>query len=172
MNETPPIRRTEGEQLKKSPRPIQPSKRTESPTQEPPAFGASGTDTPKGDTALLRRVVELCHDAKGIDIAALYVAPVLSFADYFVIVSGRSDRQVQGICNKVLQGLSKEGVRPLAVEGLESGQWVLIDLEDVILHVFYEPLRDHYDLEGLWVEAERYYADPETAELIPARRAA
>ena len=124
------------------------------------------------DAPVVKRVIELCHDAKGIDIAVLDVTPVFPFADYFIVVSGRSDRQVQGICNRVLNGLGKQGIRPLSVEGLDQGHWVLIDFEDVILHVFYEPLRDHYDLEGLWVQAQRYLVDPESAELVPARRAA
>ena len=104
---------------------------------------------------LLNLVVQGCSDAKGRDIKVLNVSKVFGLASYFVIVSGRSDRQSQGICNRVLDSLSDHEISPISVDGLEDGQWVLADLGDVMLHVFYEPIREYYNLEGLWATAER-----------------
>jgi len=100
-----------------------------------------------------RKVVQACEDVKGQDVSVLDVRNVADFADYFVLVSGRSDRQVQGITNRVIDQLHEMGVKPLSVEGYHQGQWVLIDCGEVVVHVFYEPLRDHYDVESLWIRA-------------------
>jgi ribosome-associated protein len=101
-------------------------------------------------------VVKACQDAKGIDLAALDVRKVFDLSDYFIVVSGRSDRHVQGICNKIRANLAENSLeQPIAVEGFDDGHWVLIDLNDVIVHVFFEPLRRHYDVEGLWMQASR-----------------
>jgi ribosome-associated protein len=104
---------------------------------------------------LTTQIINACADAKGKDIAVLDVSKVFGLADYFIVVSGRSDRQVQGISNKVVDSLSRLGVHPAAREGLDEGQWVLLDYGDVIVHVFYEPARDHYDVESLWTKARR-----------------
>jgi len=66
-----------------------------------------------------------------------------------------SERQVQAIANSVEEGLKKKNVRPLSIEGVREGRWVLIDYGDVIAHIFLEPVRDFYNLEGLWPEAPR-----------------
>jgi ribosome-associated protein len=77
------------------------------------------------------------------------------FSDYFIVVSGRSDRQVQGITNRVIEELLSIGVKPLSVEGYEQSQWVLIDCGDVVVNVFYEPVRQFYDVESLWMRARK-----------------
>jgi ribosome-associated protein len=104
---------------------------------------------------LAKRIVEACEEVKGNEVVVLDVASVADFADYFIVASGRSDRQVQGITNRVIEELAKLGVRPLSVEGYEEGQWVLIDCGDVVAHVFYEPVRSTYDIESLWMRARR-----------------
>ena len=104
---------------------------------------------------LLNLVVQGCSDAKGRNIKVLNVSKVFGLASYFVIVSGRSDRQAQGICNRVIDTLAEHDVEPISVDGMEDGQWVLADLGDVMMHVFYEPVREYYNLEGLWATAER-----------------
>lgn len=86
----------------------------------------------------------------------LDVREVFGLCDYFVMVSGRSDRQVQGIANKILRTLEVRHVKPHTLEGLEKAHWVLMDFNDVVVHVFYEPLRKYYDLESLWVKAKRF----------------
>lgn len=91
---------------------------------------------------------------KAADVVLLEVSNYSSFADYFVICSGKSGRQVQGIADSIERSLKEVGIRPLGVEGLREGQWVLMDYGDVIVHIFYEPVRFFYDLESLWSEAE------------------
>ncbi|MBI5442632.1 MAG: ribosome silencing factor [Deltaproteobacteria bacterium] len=76
-------------------------------------------------------------------------------ADYYLIVSGSSDRRVQTIAEAVIETMREEGVRPLGVEGLREGRWVLVDFGEWVAHVFYEEMRDFYDLEGLWFDAPR-----------------
>jgi ribosome-associated protein len=105
--------------------------------------------------AVSKRIVQACEDVKATEVVVLDVAAVADFADYFIVASGRSDRQVQGITNRVIEELAKLGIRPLSVEGYQDGQWVLIDCGDVVAHVFYEPVRSTYDLESLWMRARK-----------------
>lgn len=105
--------------------------------------------------SVAKQIVKACEDVKGQEVVVLDVASISDFADYFIVASGRSDRQVQGITNRVIEELGKLGVRPLSVEGYEDGQWVLIDCGDIVAHVFYEPVRSTYDLESLWMRARR-----------------
>jgi ribosome-associated protein len=83
------------------------------------------------------------------------VRELTSIADYFIICSGRSDRQVQSIAQGIDENLSAAGLAPLSVEGANRGHWVLMDFSDVIVHIFYEPVREFYDLDGLWGDAPR-----------------
>lgn len=93
-------------------------------------------------------------DRKAMDLVLLDVSKLTSFADYFIICSGRSSRQVQGIADAVRSRMRDLGVRPYGVEGEREGQWVLLDYGDVIMHIFYEPVRAFYDLESLWSDAQ------------------
>ncbi len=103
--------------------------------------------------ALLCAQVAAAHKAER---PAVYnVAEIVSYADYFVICSGRSTRHVQGLAEHIEEALLQRRVKPLGVEGLTEGQWVLLDLSDVIVHIFYQPMRTIYDLEGLWWEARQ-----------------
>jgi ribosome-associated protein len=87
------------------------------------------------------------------DVVAIDVAALVSFADVFVIASGRSDRQVRSIADGVVEAVKKRGGRVHGVEGTDEGRWVLIDLGDVIVHVFQKQTREDYDLERLWSDA-------------------
>ena len=78
-----------------------------------------------------------------------------SFTDYFFICSGTSDRQVQAIAEGIQEVLEGKGIRALGLEGTREGKWILIDYEDVVVHIFLEPVRQFYDLEGLWMDAPR-----------------
>jgi ribosome-associated protein len=102
-----------------------------------------------------QHVVQACEDVKAKDIVVLDVASISDVTDFFIVASGRSDRQVQGITNRVMEELTLMGIKPLSVEGYEDGQWVLIDCGEVVVHVFYEPVRELYDLESLWMRARR-----------------
>ena len=78
-----------------------------------------------------------------------------AIADAFIICSGRSNRQVSAIAEHIVTHLKKKKIKPLSVDGAKEGHWVLIDYGYVIIHVFYDPIRSFYDLEGLWVDAPR-----------------
>jgi ribosome-associated protein len=103
---------------------------------------------------LARKVVNTISDKKGSDIILLDIRQVSLLADYFVICSGDSERQVTAIVDEVLGKVKKEaGVVPLNVEGSSSSGWVLVDYGSVIVHIFAPSLREYYSLEKLWSEA-------------------
>ena len=104
---------------------------------------------------LAERVIAASMDAKAREVVILDVAELFGLADNFIIMSGRSDRQVQGIANRILDSLGREGVKPTSIEGFESGHWILLDFDDVIVHIFYEQMREHYNVESLWTTAPR-----------------
>ncbi len=92
---------------------------------------------------------------KAMNVVALDVAEMTSYADVFIFCSGRSNRQVIAIAEHIKTSLKKHKIKPINVEGTKDGHWVLLDYGHVIIHVFYEPIREFYDLEGLWVDAKR-----------------
>ena len=93
-------------------------------------------------------------EKKADNVRLLDVRGISSLTDYLLIASGRSDRQVQAVAESVHLGLKKEhATLPLGIEGMKEGRWVLIDYGDVMVHVFQEPVREYYDLDGLWSEA-------------------
>jgi ribosome-associated protein len=93
-------------------------------------------------------------EKKAFNVRILEVRGLSSLTDYLLIASGRSDRQVQAVAESVRLGMKKEhALPPLAVEGMNEGRWVLIDYGDVMVHIFQEPVREFYDLDGLWREA-------------------
>jgi ribosome-associated protein len=94
-------------------------------------------------------------EKKAIDPVLLEMKGISSITDYFLICSGKSDRQVQAIAQEIEKVLKKRGIRPLGQEGISEGKWILMDYEDVIVHIFLEPVRKFYDLEGLWIDASR-----------------
>lgn len=107
-------------------------------------------------------------DKKALEPVMLDVSGLCSYADYILVVSGRSDRQVDAIADGVTRALRDEGIRPFGVEGVDSGQWALLDFGDFVVHVFYHPMREHFDLESLWIEADRVKLDvPAEARIQP-----
>jgi ribosome-associated protein len=99
--------------------------------------------------------VRAASDKKATQIVILDLQDIASFTDYFVICSGKSNRQVQAITDEVTERLSKAGTRAAHVEGYQAAEWVLIDYGDFIVHVFSEDARQFYDLERLWRDASR-----------------
>jgi ribosome-associated protein len=97
--------------------------------------------------------VDAALDVKAEDVVVLDVREQSSFADAFVVATGRSDRQVRAIADSIEQAAKQAGAPPLGVEGHAEGRWVLIDLDDVIAHVFTPETREHYDIERLWHHA-------------------
>jgi ribosome-associated protein len=104
-------------------------------------------------TELAHRIVDIASDKKGSDIVLLRTAELTTMADYFVIASGRSDRQVQALSRAIIDELRDDGIRPLGVEGQSSARWVLIDYGGVIVHLFAPEEREYYGLERLWSQA-------------------
>jgi len=94
-------------------------------------------------------------EKKATDLVLLEMRGVSSYTDYFLVCSGKSDRQVQAIAQRIAEVLEEQGIKPLGLEGTSEGKWVLIDYGDLVVHVFLEPIRRFYDLEGLWMDAPR-----------------
>ncbi len=99
------------------------------------------------------RLAALEKKAAGLEI--LDVAGKVDYADFLVVMTGRSDRHVQSLAQSIEEELRKKGVRALAVEGLPLATWVLMDFGDVVVHVFQDEARQLYDIEGLWLDARR-----------------
>ncbi len=110
-------------------------------------------EIPADAAALAHRIVEIASDKKGNDIVLLRMAELTTMADFFVICSGRSDRQVQALSSAIVGELREDGIRPLGIEGRQSARWVLIDFGSVIVHVFAPEEREFYGLERLWSKA-------------------
>ena len=89
------------------------------------------------------------------NLIVLDVRDLTSIADVFIICSGRSNRQVNAIADSIVAKLKKQKIKPLSVEGTGEGHWILLDYDHVVIHVFYEPVREFFDLEGLWADAKR-----------------
>jgi len=95
-------------------------------------------------------VIEALEDMKARDVVLIDVQPMTSITDLMVIASGTSDRHVRSVAENVIDKCKQKGQRPLGVEGLEGGEWVLVDLQDVLVHVMLPKVRDFYNLEKLW----------------------
>jgi ribosome-associated protein len=94
-------------------------------------------------------------DKKAVGLEILDVAGKVDYADFLVVMTGRSDRHALALAQGIEEALRKQGIRPVAVEGLPHGTWVLMDFGDVVVHVFQDDARRVYDIEGLWLDAQR-----------------
>jgi ribosome-associated protein len=101
-----------------------------------------------------RKIVDAAEDKKAADIVLLDVSELTSMADYFVICSGGSERQLGAIGDNIVERLRAEGVRPIGREGGSSSHWTLLDFGAVIVHIFAPPERDYYQLERYWAKAK------------------
>lgn len=99
---------------------------------------------------LCKLVVAALDDTKGKDIVILDVRNITTVTDYMVIASGSSSRHVRALAENVAQKAKKAGQRPLGIEGESGAEWVLLDLQDVLVHVMLPKVRDFYNLEKLW----------------------
>lgn len=100
-------------------------------------------------------ISNLIDDKKGEDITILDVKGISSIADYFVIATGNSDRQVAAIADHVEEAFSKKGIEPKSIEGYRTGRWIVLDYVDVIVHVFHHEERQYYNLERIWNDAKK-----------------
>ena len=114
------------------------------------AEGAEG----RSPLELARRIVELAEDKKAADIVLLDLSGLTTLADYFVICSGGSERQLAAIADGIVETLRDERIRPIGREGIPASHWVLLDYGAVIVHIFTPPERDFYQLERHWAEAK------------------
>lgn len=105
--------------------------------------------------AFAKTLLAAALDKKAIEPVLIDVSGRASYADFIAVVSGRSDRQVEAIAEGVCEAGAVQGRRPLGREGAGNGRWVLIDFGDVVLHVFYQPVRELFDIESLWIDAPR-----------------
>jgi ribosome-associated protein len=104
--------------------------------------------------AIARAITEFAADHKALDIVQLDLREMVSYTDYFVICSGRSDRQTKAIHDAIHLGMKdRHGLLPRRVEGVSQANWILMDYLDVIVHVFTPATREYYGLEQLWGEA-------------------
>ena len=94
--------------------------------------------------------LKAAEDTKAISPKLLDMQGRSSLTDYVLVCSGTSDRQVKAIAESISKELKKTGNYPLGVEGESEGRWILADYDDVVVHIFYEPLREFYDIESLW----------------------
>jgi len=108
-----------------------------------------------GARELAKLVAAAGLDKKAERIEIIDIGEKVDYADFLVLMSGRSDRQVRAVADGVVEVLREQGHRPGSIEGMQQGQWVLVDYTDVIVHVFVDEARRYYDLEGLWMDATR-----------------
>ncbi|MDH4320171.1 MAG: ribosome silencing factor [Desulfobulbaceae bacterium] len=109
----------------------------------------------KDSIALARAIANTAIDKKAEDLIIMDVRGLAAFTDFFVIMSGRSTRHVQSLAESIDKEVSSKRLSSSNTEGLQEGQWVLLDYNDVVVHIFYEESRKFYDLEGLWHDAPR-----------------
>ncbi|WP_126427788.1 ribosome silencing factor [Brevibacillus marinus] len=105
--------------------------------------------------ALARLVVKAAEEKKAENIVIIDISNLTVIAEYFVICHGNNERQVQAIVNEIREKAYQQGYNVRGVEGLEEGKWVLLDLGDVVVHVFHREERDFYNIERLWADAPR-----------------
>jgi ribosome-associated protein len=105
---------------------------------------------------LSKIVIKALEDLKGFDILTIDVKKISSITDIIIIASGGSSRQVKALAEKTIESVKEKGVKPLGTEGIQQGDWALIDLGDVIVHIMRPVIREYYQLEKLWSpEAEQ-----------------
>ena len=125
------------------------------PKQVAVAEKAAPAENPRA-RALAQKIAHAVLEKKATDVVILDVRGMTSYADYFVVASGESDRQVAAMAEAVTGKLKhEEQVTPFGSEGQETGNWVLLDYGEVVAHLFFAEVRSFYDLEGLWADAPR-----------------
>ena len=126
---------------------------------------SSSSDDQLVGRELALKVAEAGLDKKAARIEIIDVQGKVDYTDYVVVMSGRSDRQVAAIARGIEEDLKhKHGSRCSGVEGLPQGNWVLLDFGDVVAHIFHQDTRGYYDLEALWLDAERVEFEGEEAD--------
>jgi ribosome-associated protein len=104
---------------------------------------------------LLERLVSLAQDKKAYDIVSLELGDLTLVCDYFLIMSAMNTRQAQAICDNMEITMKHDGLPPLRIEGYQEGRWILLDFSNIVVHIFLDDERKHYNLERLWGDAKR-----------------
>ncbi len=120
------------------------------PKKKRPAAKRSKPKAKKAPKTLEQVVAGALDDLKAVDVQSLDVRHLTTVTDTMVVASGRSDRHVRAIAGAVVEQCKKAGFRPIGVEGERSGEWVLVDLADLVVHVMLPRVREFYNLEKLW----------------------
>jgi ribosome-associated protein len=137
------------EPTRASVRPARKPKKAEAPAQAPVR-----PDPPSKKIALA--IADAALDKKAVNVQIIDVYGKVDYADYLVVMSGRSDRQVAALARGIAEGVEQStGERCAGIEGLPEGAWVLMDFGDVVVHIFHDDVRGYYDLESLWIDARR-----------------
>ena len=123
----------------------------------------------RGDSMLQQAITSALEDMKAVNVRVLDVRGLTDIADTMIIASGTSDRHVRSIAERVARGAKDAGFRPLGTEGARDGEWVLVDLQDILVHVMLPRIREFYGLESLWEGGPVVSAAPAKAR-APARR--
>ena len=110
--------------------------------------------TPISSKHLLKLTIDSLEDDKGIDIIKIDLAGRSSIADYMIVVSGNTVRQVTAMANNLIKKYKEAGIRPPSPEGMSNGDWVLIDAKDILIHIFRPEVRDFYSLERMWMKKQ------------------
>jgi ribosome-associated protein len=142
--------------------------RSAEPRIQPPAEPAPRAPATTEGLDGAMRALTLALEKKALEPVLLDVRELCSFCNYQLVVSGRSDRQVDAISDGIVAGLKLDDLRPLGAEAARSGQWSLLDYGDFVVHVFLHSAREHYDLEGLWNDAPRVPIDVPAEARVPA----
>ena len=137
---------------------------------------AAKSSRPPARAALVKTVAAALDDMKAVNVKVLDVRPVTDVSDCMVLASGNSDRHVRSIADRVVERAKAAGFRPIGVEGERDGEWVLVDLNDVIVHVMLPRVREFYGLENLWeltpAKAARARVKSKAAAKKPAAKSA
>ena len=142
--------------------PVRGAKRSQvklrAPASAEPRSGRAAADLSE-TRELAIAAMEAALDKRALEPVLIDVSGIGSYTDFIGIVSGRSDRQVDAIADGISQAMKARGRQPLGQEGSGSGRWTLLDFGAFVIHVFYHPVREFYDLESLWIEAPRVKLD-------------
>jgi ribosome-associated protein len=136
------------------------------PPAEPPRAVRSETDVAETRARAIA-AMEAALDKRALDPVLIDVSAMGSYTDFIGIVSGRSDRQVDAIAEAIGLSMKARGLYPLGREGSGTGRWTLLDFGAFVVHVFYHPVREFYDLESLWIEAPRVKLDVPPESTLP-----
>lgn len=117
---------------------------------------------------LMRQAAQIIFDKKGFNILGLNVKGVSSLTDYFLIAEGNVERHVRAMGQEIVTEFKKQGMQPIRVEGERTGDWMVIDYGDLMVHLFMPGLRQHYHLEQLWQEAKIVDLEIEVSKTSPS----